>query len=952
LYRIGFPPFRLTAMTFVNHLKNAKAAKDYYTQHIAPGDGRYYTEENAQQMKGVWHGAGAKMLHLSGEVQQEDFFKLCDNVNPVTGETLTQRNREDRRVMTDLTFDAPKSVTLAYELGGHNGGGDSRVLTAFRESVRETMAEMEGNVQTRVRKNGANSDRFTGNLIWAEHVHRTTRPVTDKEEGKKDAKRPKGEARPDPQLHAHATVLNATFDPVEKRWKAIQLGDIVRDKGYYQAAFHARLASKLKELGYGIEKDGNSFRLAGIGKETADKFSRRTAVIEAEAEKLGITDEATKAQLGRRTREAKNKEPESMETLRAEWDGRLTDEERLAIRTAASGWQKGDAAITPEQAKEYALEHSFQNASAVSEKRLRAEALTYAVGSLTPDAVADIAKHKDVIAEMRDGQLFATTKTVLADEVAMLQFAKDGQRQQKPFLKSGKEKAPDLSGLSEEQKRAAMHILKSRDTVTGVVGKAGTGKTRMMRATIDALKTESGQHVFVFAPSSQASRGVLKTEGFKDAETLEMLLRSEKLQEQTKGQVLWIDEAGLVSSKDMRRLMEVAKTNGNRVILSGDYTQHASVEAGDAFRLLEQEAGVRLARLTETRRQTEPGYRKAVEAIAEGTGKSAQKGFDALDKMGCVIEATGEERHKLLVNDYLTSFEEGKSALIIAPTHAEGQKLTEQLRSVLKERGAIGKERKFTARRSTGWTDAQKGDIRNYEPGMVVEFHQNAKGFTRGDKAVIAEGETGLVLQKQDGTRAELPLDKSDRYEVYRTRDITIGRGDRIRITKNGEAKVEGQAKGTRINNGDIFTVEGFTRDGDIRLEKGKLLPKHWGHFSPGYVDTSYASQGKTVKRVFIATGKESLPAANQQQWYVSASRGQEMAKIYVEDKKEVREAIARTGQRLSAVELTHTKLRESWKHRFHKAFERHRVTRFFKERAAAMAEGWKRRDRGQSYVQ
>src|ERR1035438_3704243 len=100
-------------MIFINHQKSAKAAKDYYTQHIAPGDGRYYTEENATQMKGVWHGRGAEMLQLSGEVKQENFFKLCDNVNPATGERLTARTDVDRRVMTDLTFDVPKSVTLA-----------------------------------------------------------------------------------------------------------------------------------------------------------------------------------------------------------------------------------------------------------------------------------------------------------------------------------------------------------------------------------------------------------------------------------------------------------------------------------------------------------------------------------------------------------------------------------------------------------------------------------------------------------------------------------------------------------------------------------------------------------------------------------------------------------------------------------------------------------------------
>jgi ATP-dependent exoDNAse (exonuclease V) alpha subunit len=160
----------------------------------------------------------------------------------------------------------------------------------------------------------------------------------------------------------------------------------------------------------------------------------------------------------------------------------------------------------------------------------------------------------------------------------------------------------------------------------------------MMRATVDAIHSEMNKKVFTFAPSSQASRGVLAKEGFKDATTLEALLRNPKMQEQVKGQIIWVDEAGLISSRDMKRLMDVAKQAGSRVILSGDYSQHGSVAAGDAFRLLEQEAGVRLARLSEIHRQKEPGYKKAVEDIAKGSGKAAQKGFDALDAMGSVIE--------------------------------------------------------------------------------------------------------------------------------------------------------------------------------------------------------------------------------------------------------------------------------------------------------------------------
>lgn len=897
---------------------SAKGAKEYFTQSLTRSD--YYLE--GQEVAGLWGGKGAEMLGLQGEVGEREYFALIDNLDPNTGGKLTPRQKDNRRVGYDFTFSAPKSVSVLYELSG-----DTRILQAFQDSARETMREIESEMKTRVRKWGKDEDRETGNMAWAEFTHFTARPV---------------DGVPDPHLHAHFYAMNMTYDQVEKRWKAGQFGDVKRDASYFEAAFDARLAHRLQAMKIPTEKRDYSFEIAGTPQSLIDKNSRRRNEIEREAAEKGISDSKGKHAIGYFGREHKNKDL-SIAELRRHWDLRLDDAERSALADAIHGHAKGDGAYTPEQAKEYALAHSFERASAVSEKRLRAEALKYGVGSVLPEHVADISKHPEVIPIKRDGQWMASTKTVLQDEVAMLEFARDGQRKFRPFVSELDSDA--LAGLSAEQRKAAEQILKSRDTVVGVVGKAGTGKTRMMRATVDALEHGGGQKVFVFAPSSQASRGVLKKEGFANAETLETLLDSQRLQEKTKGQVLWVDEAGLISTRDMKRLMDVAGKNENRVILSGDYTQHASVEAGDAFRLLEQEAGVRLARLTEIRRQTEPGYRKAVEAIAEGSGKAAQKGFDALDKMGSVIEASGRERHAMLVADYLQAHEDGKSALIIAPTHAEGDRLTSELRTALKERGAIGSEREFIARRSTGWTEAQKGDIRNYRPGMVVEFHQNAKGFTRGDKAVVGKDGNGLFLQKEDGTRAALPVNQAQRFEVYRTGAVALGRGDRIRITRNGEAMVEGQKKGTRLNNGDVFTVEGFTKDGDIRLDKGRVLPKEYGHISLGYIDTSYASQGKTVDRVFIAVGDQSLPAANRQQWYVSVSRGREMAKLYVEDKQEVRGRVAKTGERLSAVELTGTKIGDSWRARLRRSMDRNRVLRFLARRAEALAYAWRQRE-------
>jgi conjugative relaxase-like TrwC/TraI family protein len=269
-------------MLFINHATDTKAAKDYFTEHLSKSD--YYMRDS-QEIAGEWHGRGAELLGLSGTVDKENYFRLCENLNPLTGEQLTPRVKADWRVLYYFTFDAPKSVTLAYELGG-----DDRVMDAFRESVKETMGEMEDAMRVRVRKNGAREDRQTFNMLWGEFIHRTTRPV---------------DGIPDPQLHCHAVAFNATFDPLEDRWKAGEFEHLVRDKGYYQAAFHSRLAEKLSSLGYGIERDGTSFKLAGIDRATTQEFSRRTALIKAEAKRLGVTNPKTLRELGRRTREAK-----------------------------------------------------------------------------------------------------------------------------------------------------------------------------------------------------------------------------------------------------------------------------------------------------------------------------------------------------------------------------------------------------------------------------------------------------------------------------------------------------------------------------------------------------------------------------------------------------------------------------------------------------------------------
>ena len=133
--------------------------------------------------------------------------------------------------------------------------------------------------------------------------------------------------------------------------------------------------------------------------------------------------------------------------------------------------------------------------------------------------------------------------------------------------------------MSKEQRDAAALILASRDTVTGLIGGAGTGKTHMMQATVKAIEA-TGKSVFTFAPSAKASRGVLRSEGFATADTVEKLLTDPELQHRIHGQVVWVDEAGLLSTRETKRIFDLAKQQDARIILSGDQKQHSSVVRG------------------------------------------------------------------------------------------------------------------------------------------------------------------------------------------------------------------------------------------------------------------------------------------------------------------------------------------------------------------------------------
>ena len=846
-------------MIRITQQDSAAGAKRYY----AVAD--YYSE--GQELVGSWGGKGASRLGLSGTVDKFSFERLCDNLDPRTGEPLTVRTRTERRVGYDFTFSVPKSVSVLYAMSG-----DQDIMDAFRGAVDDTMREIEAEMKTRVRTKGQDCDRTTGNMTWAEFIHTTSRPV---------------DGLPDPQLHAHVFCFNSTWDEEERRWKAGQFAEIKRDAPYFQAAFRVRLANKLQDIGFGVERKRDDFEIAGIPKDVLKRFSRRTVLIEKMAEELGITDPRRKDGLGAGTREKKGK-PLGIGALRKEWSARLTDDERDAV---AAVHRREHVSAREERSEKLAVDHAighcFVREAVVPERKIVTEALKRGLGTVTVAGVQGEVNNRPLISSDITGRKMATTNEMLGLESRLIAFARDGRGRCRPL--ADPKRPCSRAWFNEGQKAAVKHVLGSRDRVILLRGVAGTGKTTLEQEIGEAL-AEAGKPVVALAQSVKASREVLREEvGFAEADTVARFLKDEKMQHSAKGGVILVDEASQLGSRDMLKVFGVADAVGARVILVGDRRQHRSVMAGEPLKLLEELAGLPVAEVTEILRQ-QGDYKKAARDLSEGQTAEA---FQELDKLGWIREVGDGERYEQLSAAYLAAVAEKKrggeqkSALVVSPTHAEADRITDAIRSGLKTQKRLVKERTVNVWVPTHLTDAEKADPTQYDPGDLLQFFQNAKGYTKGSRLVMGDG----VVP---------PTDLAERFEVYRPAQLALAAGDRVRITAGGKTK-DGKH---RLSNGSLFTVQGFDRRGDIIVDRGWVIDRDFGHLTHGYVVTSHSSQGVTVDKIFIGMSSESVLATNQRTAYVAVTRGKEQAQIFTDDRTELLKAMSRPDDPMSATQL------------------------------------------------
>jgi conjugative relaxase-like TrwC/TraI family protein len=858
--------------------------KGYAQRHLEHSD--YYDQHRTVQ--GEWQGRGAELLGLQGKVSQEQFEAIREGLHPETGEFLRPRHSADRlgtdgeveskaRSLYDFTLSAPKSVSVQALVGG-----DERLLEAHRHAVNAALQETERYAGTRVRLNGANHDRQTGNLIIAAYTHDSSRQL-------------------DPQLHTHAVAANISYDGTEGRWKALQASGIYERRAYLTEVYRNDLAREVRALGYEIESQRNAkgvdngFEIKGVSKDVMERYSQRSEQRDESIRQFVATQgrqptDNEIAVLVRDTRPDKLHEISTADVRRQQVE-RISPQERRALADLREHALERSQTIGVEilqssSSLQHAEDHLFERKTVAKDHELLTEALRHGRGSVDLNELRGTYE-----LEVSRGKLLhvggnVATEHSLERERSMVAAVDRGIGRYAAL--GGDEKLSISGGLREEQRRAVEAILESRDLAINLRGAAGTGKTATLREVHRGLN-HAGHEVLAVAPTRSAVEELHKV-GFRDAMTITRLMEDETAHQRLRGNVLVVDEAGMVSGRQMQGILDLAQRQNARIVFSGDTRQIQSVESSDALRILERESRMTSVSLTGIQRQSNPEYREAIHTFRQ----SPDQGFAKLQEIGAVREVPYLERASAVADVYREmTANSGRSVLVVAATHEEVGRVTHAIREDQKQHGQLSGGVVLDRHVPLQWTEAQKKDIANYQPGQVLVFHRASRGIEKHEALTVTSASGELITTRNErGGETQVSIGQARSFAVHERQSIEVAAGDKLLMLANRKDE------GFRATNGELTTVRGVDRDG-IHLDDGRSIPANYREFTHGYAVTAHRSQGKTVDSVII-----SADVMKQELFYVSASRGREDIAILTSDVNRLGESLGVSMARPSAIEL------------------------------------------------
>ena len=668
--------------------------ENYYLAKVARGVEDYYSGEG--EAVGEWIGRGAERLGLDGEVDSNELRSLLAGMAPGGEHRLAGREGCRRVPGWDLTFSAPKSVSVLWALGEHDTARE--VVAAHEAAVRAGVEYLERYATVSRRRIAGRIEQVsTQGLVIAAFRHRTSRAG-------------------DPQLHTHALAVNAV-ERVDGGWGAVHSPVIYQHARTAGFVYQALLRSELTErLGVGWTNVVNGCaEIDGIDPELTAVFSKRRADIVDAMTLLGEHSARAAQVVAHRTRTTKRMTADVGE-LRSRWAAEAHDAGftatkllRHARAAAMSTPEVDERAITDELTAPTGLTMS----RSTFERRdvMRAWCESIPGGTLIdlheleakcdrfvdqPDVIV-IAERPAPVVFKDDGTPLAlrpperlwTTTEMLEIEQHLLDIAQSGQG-----VGVGTVDADLVEGeltrrtdLADEQAAMVRHLTTSGNGVDVVVGQAGTGKTYALAVVADLWRAE-GLRPLGVALAARAAAELQAGAGIPSCTAAQFLLY--EASQLTSRDVVVVDEAAMLDTRRLDRLLTRVADSGAKAVLVGDHHQLPAVEAGGAFAALVDRLEV--VELRENRRQIHGWERDTLSRLRIAAGEprgaaaivASYRRHDRLHE----VASTGEA-HDAMVRDWHDARRSGQRVVMVASRREDVTELNRLARAALLADGTV-----------------------------------------------------------------------------------------------------------------------------------------------------------------------------------------------------------------------------------------------------------------------
>jgi conjugative relaxase-like TrwC/TraI family protein len=663
--------------------------EEYYTRELATDHQTYLSGHG--ESPGRWYGAGASSLGLKGEASVAGFQAMFEGRDPTTGELLGRPHGRNAVPAFDVVLRPTKSVSVLYGLG--DPATRRTVLAAHHAGVREAVAYLDGHLGTR-RGHGGHEHVSGQGLLGVGFDHRTSR------EG-------------DPLLHTHLVVANRVQGP-DGRWTALDGRDLYRHRlaadSIYRATYQRELIRTLGVEWTAADRHGNR-ELQGVPEDLVRLFSKRTDQIDTAVERLEADGRERTPRLVKWAVHAtrKAKQQETPDTLYGRWrteaaerghdpdtvlrqvTGRTLDRDQdLSERTVAELFERlaSPAGLTA-QASTFARQDVIAALGGQLAGAGRTELEGLADRFLAERAVS-------VVAERAVEERRWSTAELLAVEQRLVGAAV-GRASGHIAVVSHQAVRAALAAhpsAGEDQRAMVRDLCQGGAGVALVVGRAGTGKTFALGMARHVWQLD-GYRPLAAAPTGIATVS-LEAEGFEEVATCDRLLADLDAGEETLDSrtVLVVDEAGMVGSRKLTRLLDHAEQAEAKVVLVGDDRQLAAIDAGGGFRALRLRLGA--SELTENRRQQQAWEREALELVRSGLVEEAVAAYRAHDR---VVAADSKPAATLaLLSDWWQNWQEAErdpaqDVIMLAGRRAEVDRLNVACQQLLARRGRLGQGR-------------------------------------------------------------------------------------------------------------------------------------------------------------------------------------------------------------------------------------------------------------------